>query len=63
MTAEINGKVEEVRLVERGSSTAPGCSPSRFPLLVERENGERVWVYDDEGDARFLPGDRGPVRR
>ena len=61
MKAYINGKLENVKLIERGSSTAPGCSPQKFPLYVERANGERLWVYDNEGDGRAVPGDTGPV--
>lgn len=62
MRCEIDGRVVEARLIERGSSSALGCSPQRFPLLVEYD-GRQVWVYDDEGDGRKMPGDDGPVRR
>ncbi len=59
---EIDGEVCEARVIERGSSTAPGCSTSRFPILVESTTGVRVWVYDNENDGRMMPGDNGPVR-
>jgi hypothetical protein len=62
MQCYIKGRIVEAKLIERGSSTAPGCSTNRFPLLVECE-GQQVIVYDNEGDARCIPGDRGPVRR
>ncbi len=61
MTCGIDGRIVEARVIERGCSTAPGCSSRSFPILVEHQ-GRRVWVYDDEIDCRVIPTDQGPMR-
>lgn len=60
MRVQIDGHMVDATLIRPGALETRGGRNIR-PILVAYE-GRDVWVYDDEGDARMMPGDTGPVR-
>lgn len=57
----VNATVVERHALQTGN---PGAGSKQIrPMTVRLEDGQEITVYDDEGDARVLPGERGPARQ